>query len=318
MSDSVRLEPVTADRFEAWKASRRKRFQASLVKSGIAPDEAKERAARHVDSVVAEVGGTEGTHIWSILADDDEIGFVWSRVHDLSEGREAFVRELDIYDAFRNELGESAVAASEKRFAELGANWIRLFVVSGTVPFFEKLGYSRTLTTMSKPLAGHPRPDYGDVPDVRLEQMTQEQFDEYLQSVRQRNAVDYARAGVLPIKEAEHTSAADLDSLLPNGLQTKGHLLFTAYDGATPVGTAWFQLTRKADGVHAFGNEIRVPDDLRGRGYGRAILRATGDYLEQRQVVTVGGRVLGYNTKAKALFEEIGLKDQTVQLKKAL
>lgn len=54
----------------------------------------------------------------------------------------------------------------------------------------------------------------------------------------------------------------------------RGHYLWTAYEGIDAVGVLWLHLQEKFDGLHAFGDDFEVREDLRQRGYGRALLSA--------------------------------------------
>ena len=102
--------------------------------------------------------------------------------------------------------------------------------------------------------------------------------------------------------------ADDLDRLLPDGLATAGHRLWTAYDGTDAVGVVWVQLQDRSDGLHAFGYELEVREDLRRRGYGRAVVAAAFRACRDLGVQTVGLSVFGFNAGARALYEELGFR----------
>ena len=98
----------------------------------------------------------------------------------------------------------------------------------------------------------------------------------------------------------------DLDRLLPQGLRTPGHLIWTAFDGTDPVGHLWLQLQPRSDGLHAFGFDFAVREDLRRRGYGRAVAAAAKRACRERGVRTVGLSVFGFNTAARGLYAQLG------------
>ncbi|MCI4062586.1 GNAT family N-acetyltransferase [Micromonospora sp. R77] len=153
---------------------------------------------------------------------------------------------------------------------------------------------------------------------LRLEPMTDEQYERY----RARAEEDYARniadSGAMPLPEAREKSRADYQRLLPDGLATEGHRLWTAYDGADEVGLLWLHVEQKSDGPHAFGYDFEVREDLRRRGYGRAMIQAAEQVCRELGVVSIGLNVFGFNAGARALYEEMGFEVTSVQMRKPL
>lgn len=318
MPESVQFVPFDEERFTAWWAESSSRLRRELEAKGTAREQAEAQADRELRGLLPAGLSTEGAHLWSIRSAGRDIGFAWAHINAFSSGREAYMRDFRLDRDVRDDFGATALAALEAALRSLGSDWVRLYVAAGSVPTFEARGYTRTMTTMSKPLAGTPRPDYGETHDIRLEQMTQDQFDDYRATAGRRNAANTARAGVLPTDEAERASDSDFARLLPDGVNTRGHMLLTAYEGEKEIGSAWFELRKRPDGVHVFGNDILVREDLRGSGYGRSMIRAAMEYFRERNVVSVSGRVLGFNERTKSLLERLGLKDTSVQMKKVL
>jgi GNAT superfamily N-acetyltransferase len=153
---------------------------------------------------------------------------------------------------------------------------------------------------------------------VRLEPMTAERFTTY----RADAVVYYGRhifeSGAMPEQEAMEKGEADFARLLPDGLESEGHLFLTAYDGDEEVGMVWLHLEEKSDGVHAFGYDFSVREDLRRSGYGRAIMVAAEQECRDRGVVAVGLSVFGFNLGAQALYQQMGFEVTAVQMRKRL
>jgi ribosomal protein S18 acetylase RimI-like enzyme len=153
---------------------------------------------------------------------------------------------------------------------------------------------------------------------LRLEPMTDEQYRRYRERAEQKYARDIADSGAMPLAEAQEKSRADYRRLLPDGLATPGHRLWTAYDGADEVGLFWLHLNQKSDGRHAFVDDVEVREEVRRRGYGRAMFQAAERVCRELGVVSIGLNVFGHNVGARALYEELGFEVTSVQMRKQL
>lgn len=156
------------------------------------------------------------------------------------------------------------------------------------------------------------------VPEVRLEPMSDEEYADF----RVRSEVSYAAAiagsRAVPISEARRQAAEDHERLLPEGVRTPGHYLWTAYEGGEPVGDLWLHVETKPDGRHAFGYGIEVRPELRRRGYGRAITAAAEQKCREMNVVSIGLTVFGPNKAAQNLYEDLGFEVTVLQMRKHL
>lgn len=145
--------------------------------------------------------------------------------------------------------------------------------------------------------------------------------DEYAH-FRERSEISYAAAiaasRAVPLSEARRTAAEDHEQLLPEGARTPDHYLWTAYEGDQPVGDLWLHLETKPDGLHAFGYGIEVRQELRRRGYGRAIAAAAEQKCREMKVVSIGLTVFGPNKAAQRLYEDLGFEVTVLQMRKHL
>ncbi|MGC5021678.1 GNAT family N-acetyltransferase [Micromonospora sp. DT47] len=153
---------------------------------------------------------------------------------------------------------------------------------------------------------------------LKLEPMTDQQYLRYRECAEIDYAQNIADSGAMPLPEAREKAREDYQRLLPAGLGTEGHRLWTAYDGDDEVGMLWLHVERKSDGLHAFGNDFKVRQDLRRKGYGRAIVQAAEQVCRELGVVSVGLSVFGFNLGARALYEQMGFEVTAVQMRKRL
>jgi GNAT superfamily N-acetyltransferase len=148
--------------------------------------------------------------------------------------------------------------------------------------------------------------------------MSEEQYAEF----RERNELSYATniaaSGAMPLPEARRKSAEDHQRLLSDGLRTPGHYLWTAYEGDQPVGDLWLHVEAKSDGLHALGYAFEVRQELRRRGYGRAITLAAEQKCREMNVVSIGLTVFGFNRAAQSLYEDLGFEVTAIQMRKRM
>jgi ribosomal protein S18 acetylase RimI-like enzyme len=152
-------------------------------------------------------------------------------------------------------------------------------------------------------------------PQITLRPMTEDEFTSW----RERIGVGYAAAigpaRALTPEQALEQSHKEMSQLLPDGLATEGHLLWSACaaDG-TVVGDLWIHARRPVPFIY----DIEVREDQRGHGYGRAIMLAGEEECRQRGFDRLDLNVFGYNTTAIALYDSLGYVVVSQQMRKQL
>jgi ribosomal protein S18 acetylase RimI-like enzyme len=138
---------------------------------------------------------------------------------------------------------------------------------------------------------------------VVLQPMSEVEFATYRAQLVATYAQDLLDAGAFSdLGSALESSARQTDDLLPEGLRSPGHHLWTATDGAIPVGLLWIH----ADGPAAFIYDIEVAPEQRRRGYGREILDAGARAAVDLGAEVLGLNVFGHNDGARAMYEKAG------------
>ena len=157
-----------------------------------------------------------------------------------------------------------------------------------------------------------------EVSEVRLEPMSDEEYAHFGERSEVSYAAQIAASRAVPLSEARRQAAEDHERLLPEGARTPDHYLWTAYEGNQPVGDLSLHLERRPDGLHAFGYGIEVRQQLRRRGYGRAIAAAAERNCREMNVLSIGLTVFGPNKAAKSLYEDLGFEVTVLQMRKPL
>lgn len=323
MTVAVRLAPMSPERYLSWVPETTAGFAVQQVASGAMPErEAREYAEREFDKLLPEGLLTPGHHVWSAYDDDVAVGYLWLRVREQSVGAEAFVFDVAVTPDLQGRgYGRAVMLAAEEKARALGATEMKLTVFGHNVAaqrLYQGLGYETASTQMARRLDRTEPLTLPGAPALRLEPMTQEQFDTYRPQAEESYATTIAESGMQPAAEARERSAADFSRLLPQGLITPEHFFWTAYDGQLDVGLIWLNIRQRSDGLHAFGYDFLVQEELRRHGYGRAIVVAGERICRDRDVVSVGLNVFGHNDGARSLYEQMGFQVTAALLKKHL
>ena len=303
---------MTAAEFDAWAVNSVDGFVRQQVEAGLQPEEeARRDAVRIFGEQVPDGLATPDQHFLRVdeVGTGEPVGHVWLRLRRSGTEVEGYVFDVELLEAARGRgLGRATMQAAHELARSLGATVMRLNVFGSNGPaigLYESLGYAVAAATMHRRLDDLPPLDG---PRVDLRDMTPAEYAVFRPHLEQDYAANIAASGAKSDEEARVKAADDLDRLLPDGLATAGHRLWTAYDGTDAVGVVWVQLQDRSDGLHAFGYELEVREDLRRRGYGRAVVAAAFRACRDLGVQTVGLSVFGFNAGARALYEELGFR----------
>ena len=132
-------------------------------------------------------------------------------------------------------------------------------------------------------------------------------------------AAEQVAAGNWPAESAEELGAAEMARLLPQGGETPGMSILSAFDGDDPVGYVWLNLEPRITTTgEAWIYDIAVDEERRGRGYGRLLLDAAEAEARRAGATYLGLNVFGANRVARSLYESSGYEVKSMQMRKAL
>jgi ribosomal protein S18 acetylase RimI-like enzyme len=143
---------------------------------------------------------------------------------------------------------------------------------------------------------------------VRLVQMNEAEFLRYLESAIESYAQDHIKAGDCDPEDALALAQADYESLLPQGVATKDHYLFSIHvdDSMIPIGLIWFASREKRGKKSAFIYDFQIRPEFRGKGYGAESLRKMESLVAAMGIPRISLHVMGWNNAARALYEKQG------------
>jgi ribosomal protein S18 acetylase RimI-like enzyme len=138
--------------------------------------------------------------------------------------------------------------------------------------------------------------------------MTGGEYEAFLATSVAEYAEEKVKAGTWSVEESLGLSHKAFTDLLPQGPATPNHLVSTAFDTETgkPVGLIWIHLRDEAGERRAFVYDIVVAEQMRGRGYGRAVMQAAAIQALDAGAKAIGLHVFGHNNVAIGLYESLG------------
>ena len=148
-----------------------------------------------------------------------------------------------------------------------------------------------------------------DLPAVRLEPMTWDEFDVWSERSVRGFVAQQVGAGLQPEPEATDFARRQLDVLLPAGLATPLHHLWTvrpAGSEETVLGGLWMRVRPLSVEVEAYVFDIDLVPEARGRGLGRATLLAAERAARGLGADVVRLNVFGHNHVAMRLYDSLG------------
>ena len=141
---------------------------------------------------------------------------------------------------------------------------------------------------------------------IQLIPMNEEHFVRFLDSSIKDYAEEHVKAGNWTEEEALTKSQEEFSTLLPNGLATKNHLLFSIQNNGQTIGVLWLHIRNKSTEKHAFIYNIELDEQERGKGYGKATMKALDDFAQRERIKKISLHVFAHNPHAISLYEKSG------------
>jgi ribosomal protein S18 acetylase RimI-like enzyme len=150
--------------------------------------------------------------------------------------------------------------------------------------------------------------------------MTPAEAESYLARSVEQFAADRVRAGLSERAEALSQARAELDRLLPRGLETPDHYFRAVLDEGTGerVGEVWYALERTGGTTQLFVCWIGIDEAHRRRGFAQATLLLLEGEARRLGVPRIALHVFGHNTGARSLYTKLGYVPTNIRMAKTL
>lgn len=203
--------------------------------------------------------------------------------------------------------GESVgvLTALESFLEGEGCSSIRFSVFPSQYNLVQALGDLEYATLSQQMIATVEHAGYPN--DIELRTMTSSEFAAFRDWCVGDYSASLSDLG-LSENEANEQASSIVDDLLPRGLETPDHNIFSAWEGETKVGEAWIAIRQNGAARHAEGYFVHVFPEYRRRGLGKGLLFALGNAAVDANVDTVSLNVFGSNEPALRLYENAGFR----------
>jgi ribosomal protein S18 acetylase RimI-like enzyme len=154
---------------------------------------------------------------------------------------------------------------------------------------------------------------------VQLAPMSAEEFEKW----KPANIADYAKqhtiGGRWTADEAQHKSREEFESLLPQGLATPDHRLYSIVRSTDrkATGMLWIQI-QSAPRPASFVFNIEIFKPFRRRGYGTQAMKLLEQEARSLGLENIRLHVFGHNAAARSLYEKLGYVATNIQMTKRL
>ncbi|MBR2563100.1 MAG: GNAT family N-acetyltransferase [Paenibacillus sp.] len=152
----MELSPMNTEQFASFRSRSIADFAQEKVEAGTwAPEEAFERAEESYERYLPQGIETPGAYVYNLVHPlDGIVGYIWFNVSENRRGKEAFLLDIVVEEAFRGKgYGTETMEALEQCARSLGVDRIGLHVFGHNVrasSLYRKMGYEVTDLTMYK------------------------------------------------------------------------------------------------------------------------------------------------------------------------
>lgn len=132
-------------------------------------------------------------------------------------------------------------------------------------------------------------------------------------------AADKVRSGQWAADESLGRAEAELAALLPAGLRSDGHRLFTIQDAdGTAVGALWIAQVPRGGRAIAYVYDLVVWPAHQRQGHAERAMRALEAHVRDMGLDGLALHVFGHNLQAQALYRKLGYAPTNISLFKPL
>ena len=154
---------------------------------------------------------------------------------------------------------------------------------------------------------------------IQLVPKTEKEFETYLKDGTARYAEVNVKAGYWKKSEALKRSIEVHNQLLPHGLATPRHHLFTIKtDHNKSVGTIWIAEDHRSKTPVGFIYDLFIKEQYRGKGLATQAMLLLEEKAKQLGLKVLHLHVFAFNTNAKHLYEKLGYQITSMNMAKQL
>ena len=148
---------------------------------------------------------------------------------------------------------------------------------------------------------------------IELVQMTEAEFALWNSKVWVSYRNELIRAGLSP-EAADENVASNIAQTMPDGVLAPDNFTFSVVHENAQVGVVW--LAKRS--TEWFIYDIEIFEQFRGKGFGRATMKAIESHVRQLGGTEIGLSVFGFNSVAQKLYLSEGYEVVRLNMSKKL
>jgi ribosomal protein S18 acetylase RimI-like enzyme len=153
---------------------------------------------------------------------------------------------------------------------------------------------------------------------VELGRMREEHFASWIADAGRRYAESREEAGDTRDQARVHAERSML-TYFPEGRPLDGHFLYDVVADGETVGALWIgPHPQTPDGMAWWVYNLEIEEEFRRHGYARAAMELAEEEIRKLGGTSLGLNVFGWNTAARLLYESLGYRVTSLQLRKSL
>jgi ribosomal protein S18 acetylase RimI-like enzyme len=153
---------------------------------------------------------------------------------------------------------------------------------------------------------------------IELRRMRADEFPEWKAGSVASYSADMQENGGMPRDAADAKAISDFDRLLVQDVETPEHFLHVIEEDGSVVGYLWLALRDSPSERVLFVYEVRIAEEARGRGLGRAAMEFAARFAAEQGLGRIELNVMGGNDVARGLYRALGYDEVAVYMGKNL
>jgi RimJ/RimL family protein N-acetyltransferase len=153
---------------------------------------------------------------------------------------------------------------------------------------------------------------------VKLIPLSQSEFSAYWKNDIKRYAAENVKAKYWDTEGAIQRSKLEHKRILPDGLATPGHFLFSIVnpENEEKVGVVWFFNKIHAKPPACFIYDLFIFQKFRRKGFALQALSAVEETVSRKKIRSLTLHVFNHNKAAKSLYEKAGFQTSGISMMK--
>ncbi len=150
-----------------------------------------------------------------------------------------------------------------------------------------------------------------------LRPMTESEYQRLRDAIFEDYAREVANVSSISMEEGRKAAAHQFDTLLPDGMASKGHYFWKIVSGnGDAVGDLWVLV--ESEKARAFIYFIGIDEQYRGQGYSKEAMLALETTVKPLGANHIDLNVFGNNSVAIRLYENLGYKPTAINMRKEI